>query len=295
MPAHADSRRTSAPRDVAAPPSPVRRAPAQAPPPFADVVCAVDDSRGSGEAVRQAIALGGRGTSLTFVAVHQQRGVGLAAQADLSERRARAALDEAVALSSRTGIHPRTSLLSGAPVSDLLLAEAAKHELLVIGCHGGSRLGGIMLGSTATQVAHRAEGPLLVARRTSDEEDFPQSVLLATDGSPGSWAAARVATRIAQAKNSELRLVHVPEGTHPERYREVRKQLSVIEKATGRSPRIVGRPGRVAERIGEAAQAGQSSLIVIGRRGLSGLGALGSVSERVVHRARCSVLVVPTA
>ncbi|MGE5407272.1 MAG: universal stress protein [Syntrophothermus sp.] len=31
----------------------------------------------------------------------------------------------------------------------------------------------------------------------------------------------------------------------------------------------------------------------IGRRGVSGIKALGSVSERVVHRAPCSVLVMP--
>jgi nucleotide-binding universal stress UspA family protein len=150
-----------------------------------------------------------------------------------------------------------------------------------------------MLGSTATQVAHRAERPLLVARRTVDGSNFPQSILLATDGSPGSWAAARVATGLAKAQRSELRLVHVPDGTHAERYQEVLKQLTVIEKATGSSPVVVDNPGHVAERIGEAARAAQSSLIVIGRRGLSGVRALGSISERVVHRAPCSVLVVP--
>jgi nucleotide-binding universal stress UspA family protein len=33
-------------------------------------------------------------------------------------------------------------------------------------------------------------------------------------------------------------------------------------------------------------------LLVVGSRGLHGLRALGSVSERVAHRAKCSVLVV---
>jgi hypothetical protein len=42
-----------------------------------------------------------------------------------------------------------------------------------------------MLGSTASQLAHRAECPLLVARRTVDANHFPQSILLATDGSAG--------------------------------------------------------------------------------------------------------------
>jgi nucleotide-binding universal stress UspA family protein len=49
----------------------------------------------------------------------------------------------------------------------------------------------------------------------------------------------------------------------------------------------------VPERIIELARSEAFSLIVIGRRGLKGIRALGSVSERVAHRAPCSVLIVP--
>ena len=40
------------------------------------------------------------------------------------------------------------------------------------------------------------------------------------------------------------------------------------------------------------AAAADADLLVVGSRGLHGLRALGSVSERVAHRAGCSVLVV---
>jgi nucleotide-binding universal stress UspA family protein len=263
--------------------------------PFARILCAIDASRGSNEAVRRAIALSSPGASLTFLAIAHSLGEGLAAQAELGEGRARAALEEAVQIAAQAGVKARAELRHGAPASDILLEEAGAHDLLAVGCHGGSRLGGIMLGSTASQVAHRCERPLLVARRSVDGSKFPRTVLLATDGSPGSWVAARAATRLARAAGSQLRLVYVPDGTHPERYREVLKQLTVIEKATGASPAVVDNPGHVAERIGEAARANQASLIVIGRRGLHGVKALGSVSEQVVHKAPCSVLVVPPA
>ena len=36
----------------------------------------------------------------------------------------------------------------------------------------------------------------------------------------------------------------------------------------------------------------EADLLVVGSRGLHGVKALGSVSERVAHEARCSVLVV---
>ena len=271
----------------------IHRPPPKGSPPFDDVLCAVDGSRGSSVAVQQAIALCNSGATLHLIAVCHELRSGRHVQVDLSESRAREALDKATYAARHVGVEASVELLHGAPTSDLLLAEAAEHDLLVVGCHGGSRLGGIMLGSTATQVAHRAERPALIARRTIDGSDFPQSLLLATDGSPGSWAAARIATRLSQVHGSELRLVYVPDGTHPERYREVLKQLTVIEKATGLSTTMVNNPGHVAERIGEAARAAQSSLIVIGRRGVAGLKALGSVSERVVHLASCSVLAVP--
>jgi nucleotide-binding universal stress UspA family protein len=286
-------KQTSNPDPAAARLPEAKRPRPKASPPFTNILCAVDGSRGSSEAVRQAIALCGPGTALRFVAVTHEVGVGMSRQADLSEMHARNVLEESTSIARQAGIEASVSLLRGAPSSDLLLAAAAEHDLLVVGCHGGSRLGGIVLGSTASQLAHRAECPLLVARRTADADHFPQSILLATDGSPGSWAAARIATGLAKAERSELRLIYVPDGMHPERYREVLKQLTVIEKATGSTPAVVDNPGHVAERIGEAARAGQSSLVVIGRRGVSGLKALGSVSERVVHRAPCSVLLVP--
>ena len=40
------------------------------------------------------------------------------------------------------------------------------------------------------------------------------------------------------------------------------------------------------------ASAADADLLVVGSRGLRGLKSLGSVSERVAHQARCSVLIV---
>jgi len=264
------------------------------PPPFTNILCAVDGSRSSAEAVRQAVALCGPATALGFVAVTNTVGQDLSAQADLSEQRARAALDDAAGCAKQAGIRALTGLRRSARVSDQLLAESADHDLLAIGCHGATRLGGMMLGSTATQIAHRAETPLLIARRSIDGDQFPTDILLATDGSPGSWAAARTAARLARARASALRMVYVPDG-HPERYRELFKQQSAIERMIGSPPDFVDVPGEPARRIVEAAQAGQSSLIVTSKRGLRGVEALGSVSERIVHRAPCSVLVIPSA
>jgi nucleotide-binding universal stress UspA family protein len=260
-------------------------------PAFANVLCAVDGSRGNRAAIHQAVCLCEPGAKLRFVAVHHEVGSGHSARADLSEMHARAVLDEAAAIARAGEAEPSVSLLRGVESSDLLLAETAGHDLLVAGCHGCSRPGGMTLGSTATQLAQHAEVPLLIARRTVDADSFPQSVLLATDGSDGSSAPTRVAARLAKTRGSALRLVYVPDGRRAERYREVLKQRALIELVTGGSPKIAEDSGHVADRICDEAKGYRASMIAIGRRGQGGVKALGSVSERVLHRAQCSVLV----
>jgi nucleotide-binding universal stress UspA family protein len=61
----------------------------------------------------------------------------------------------------------------------------------------------------------------------------------------------------------------------------------------GCEPTVMHASGHAHERILEAAVKEPVSLVAVGSRGLTGLRALGSVSERVAHRAPCSVLVAP--
>jgi nucleotide-binding universal stress UspA family protein len=56
---------------------------------------------------------------------------------------------------------------------------------------------------------------------------------------------------------------------------------------------VVIKSGRAAAVIVSAAAAARASLVVMGSRRLDGLRAMGSVSRRVAHQARCSVLLVP--
>lgn len=151
-----------------------------------------------------------------------------------------------------------------------------------------------MLGSVVTQIAHRCEQPLLVARRVVDHGDFPEAVVFATDGSAGSWPAARAVARMASLRDADVHVVYVPDGGGSEAGGQVHEQLLLITGAMGGPPGFHDKPGAVPERICQAARVCQSSLVVMGCRGVGGIKALGSVSERVVHRASCSVLLVPT-
>ena len=59
------------------------------------------------------------------------------------------------------------------------------------------------------------------------------------------------------------------------------------------STELIVKAGRAGPVIVSAATAADASLVAMGSRRLEGLRAMGSVSRRVVHQARCSVLLVP--
>lgn len=240
--------------------------------------------------MRRTIALSDDGGHIHFISAYfEPRGGGRAA---LGEARARRALEEALELAGMAHLDAEGRLVSGLHAAEILRSEASGRDLLAIGAHGGTRLGGL-LAVAAPRRGGREETPLLVARRSADGEDFPQSILLATDGSPSSWPAARLALDLALEKGSELRVAYVPDESHPAHHPAVLDQLQMIAEGSGARPPLHDRPGPAAERIASAAQSLQCSVIVIGRHGLDRSGPLGSVSARVAQRARCSVLIVP--
>jgi nucleotide-binding universal stress UspA family protein len=129
-------------------------------------------------------------------------------------------------------------------------------------------------------------------------------VLVAYDGSE---AAGRALERTAQlAPGAHVTVISVvplqpsgPHSTGPVMSGDVEAHSRELEEAVARlkslgieaaeSLEAVGHP---ADAIVEEAERGGFDLVVVGSRGLHGVRALGSVSERVAHRARCSVLVV---
>jgi nucleotide-binding universal stress UspA family protein len=108
---------------------------------------------------------------------------------------------------------------------------------------------------------------------------FPASILCGVDGSDQSLVAAEVANDVAERFGAELVFVAAT-GGKPVDFERIRKLGSdVIEDDR-----------RPVEALVDLS--GEADLLVVGSRGLHGPAALGSVSERVAHRAASSVLVV---
>jgi nucleotide-binding universal stress UspA family protein len=136
---------------------------------------------------------------------------------------------------------------------------------------------------------------------------FPNKTILATDGSEDAALAARAAIELSNRTASELHVVHtwqsVPSARFESFIRAQRKQQAeellaeqekVIEAGGGKIAGTHLREGRTIDEILELAGELEAGLIVMGSRGMGPLKRLvvGSVSEGVVHHARCPVLVL---
>jgi nucleotide-binding universal stress UspA family protein len=179
-----------------------------------------------------------------------------------------------------------------APVAKVLLERAKEHRLLALGAPAMSRHAHLLIGGVATQAAHVLPASLLVARRPPAKAAFGERIIVANDALDGSDALLSFAIRLARLRKATLVMLHAARaesGFHPTR---IARQSERLGQALGARSRTYVVPGRAKKVIVETAVREDASLIVMGSRGVGGLRALGSVSERVVHEAPCSVLVV---
>jgi nucleotide-binding universal stress UspA family protein len=238
-------------------------------PVFDRVVCGIDLSREGRIAARRAAQVVAPGGSLLLVTATVGEPLTVVAPGGLGYANAHAKIDAETRerfcdalMRAREDAREycgdtRTLRVEGQPLNSMREAiERERATLAVVGSHQTMRLPGIVLGSVATHLLHQAPCSVLVARR-GWREGKPRRVLVGIDGSLPAAAAFRAARELADRLD---RPVEQLTDTYPVR--------ALVEAA------------------------GPEDLIVVGSRGLRGPRALGSVSERVAHRAPCSVLVV---
>lgn len=252
---------------------------------FGRVVCGVDSSEVSLEAVRQVLRLAPAGSELTLVSVsesHLAMHAGMSASAVLAEIHADAqrALDTA----GEIAVGAQTRLVEGRAAEKLLRVLTDESATLVcVGSHDHRRTPGIFIGSVATLMLHSAPCSVLVARPTAGVGAFPRSIVAGIDGSTESMRAAAVAGAVGQRLGVRPTFL-VATGGRSNEIDAAALERSGLELAYSDEHPVAT--------LVEAAR--DADLLVVGSRGLRGLRALGSVSERVAHRADCSLLVVRT-
>ena len=249
---------------------------------FDRIVCGVDGTPESLEAVRQAARLAP--DSAAVYLLHAVDLVPTAAVAWMAPEIGPAMVaDAAEALEEASALVPRayTSSAEGSPGTCLLdEIERVVATLVAVGTHGTSRAEGILLGATASRMLHDASCSVLVARAPEGGSTFaPQRILVGIDGSDESAAAAHAGLALAERVGASAKGLIAVGGHDVD-----------VDEGRGFMADTVLDDGSPVDVLVAASQ--DSDLVVIGSRGLHGLRSLGSVSERVAHRAHCSVLVV---
>ena len=206
-----------------------------------------------------------------------------------------------------TVIHPDS------PVEGLLDASTTA-DMIVIGSRGMGGFTGLLIGSTAMNLAPYSDCPVVVLY-VPDEETaearaearHPNEVVVAFDGSHFSERALVFGLRHAEATGLGVAVVYVtagskagpPELVEPdsaELSEDVRADLAEAARIAARHPAVsvtylhgVGRPAGVLIR-----EASGSPLAVVGARGRGGFAQLllGSVGLQMLIHAECPVALV---
>jgi nucleotide-binding universal stress UspA family protein len=260
------------------------------------------------------VAVGVDGSERSLAAVRlaaveaalRQRPLRLVHAGDQSTEIEESALDEAAKAAPEVSAGAE-SIEGGAAA--VLIDEARRAELVVVGDGGRGGFAGLPIGSVADQVAARAEAPVLVARG----EGRPGGpVVVGVDGSPTSDAAVRFAFAEAQLRGTELLAVHAWHFPTTDEAGDTALPLvydagQVEGEADGLLANAIAGPAeqhptvRVSRALDQtrpakavvAASAG-AQLVVVGARGRGGFTGLllGSVSHAVLHHAHSPVAVV---
>ena len=220
------------------------------------------------------------------------------------------------ALGLEAPVHIRCRVREGHPAEEIL-REAEEHpaDLIVVGTRGRSGIARLLLGSVAGRVAFHAPCSVLVARPL---RAGLSRVVLGVDGSADSDRAARFLADLPLPAGCRVELItavlpdawvssaagHMLLSRLSDDVREVSARERIDAKARldrltalfrnrGIPCDVALRPGDAADVLLGAASEG-ADLIAVGGRGVPAVERflIGSVSEKVLRHAACSVLVV---
>ena len=215
------------------------------------------------------------------------------------EQEAEKITNEARALFTEEGVTVDAKMTKRDNPADSILELSNDYDLIVMGVHGESEKGPHTLGSVAKNVVRNVTRPTLIVKKVSDLSNM----LVGIDGSEHSIKAFEYAVKLAGRMGSRITLLNVQElrihTVSPETAKEIGNQtlskaLNAVEKGSLEvSKRLeFGVPSDV---IAEFAEKEKHDLIVLGSRGLGAVRRflLGSISDDVSLKAKCSVLIVP--
>jgi nucleotide-binding universal stress UspA family protein len=177
----------------------------------------------------------------------------------------------------------------------VIVEEAAERhiDMIIIGRRGRKGLAKLLLGEVAAKVIGHAPCKVLVVPKAA--QIGYRNILVATDGSKHSEAAANEAVNIAKHCGSSIMAVSVcPSEDEMEEAKEHVHKVAEMARQNNIPVETLTPMGRPYDVIAEIAGGRGVDLIVMGAYGKTGLKKLlmGSSTEKVIGLAGCAVLVV---
>ncbi len=169
----------------------------------------------------------------------------------------------------------------------LELADRDHSDLIVIGSHGHSLLGGrLILGSVSQRVLYEARCSVRVAR-WNEKQKGPVRIVVGFNGSQDSEVAVDAVASREWPDGSEARLITV----HPMLSSEATEVAAEKLRKAGLTTSELSKDGDPAHVLMREAEEWGADSIFVGTRDLHGFQHLvhGSVSSAVAAQARCSV------
>ena len=185
----------------------------------------------------------------------------------------------------------------------IMKAHEWKPDLIVVGSHGRSALGRMILGSVSQKVLYESRCSVRIARGRDVPLSTPIRLVLAADGSPDAEAMLDVIVSRNWEKGTQAKLITVAETFHQygedpdSQMNRIRDIQTLAERKLSKAGLEVipiveeGDPKHILVREAEAWNADCVFLGAQGHRFLDRV-LLGSVSSSVAARAHCSVEVV---
>ncbi len=265
------------------------------------LLVATDGSEFSKNAIREAISLAkvcsSRLIALSVVKTNLEFESVLPQIVEKDERAAIRHLESVKRQAEREGLACETIVRLGEdPYEDIVsCASAEKADIIIVGTHGETGLRRLMMGSVTAKVIGHSPCSVLVVPLNARIEC--RHILMATDGSKYSQAAAAEAVGIARRCNASLTVLSV--ASSDEEIASARGNVETVIDAAEREgvkATSMVTEGKPHVAIVKTARRKRADLIVLGSHGRTGIERLlmGSVTERVIGHSKIAVLVVKT-
>ncbi len=268
---------------------------------FEKILVATDGSAFSADAVKVAIAMcvksGARLYPFNMVLTNPEYEALAPELVEKASEDVRARLDAIVAEAARQGVGSTMLMRLGdrPDVEIVAAAEEINADLIVMGQQGRRGLARMMVGDATLRVIGSAICSVLSVPVGAGM--WHNCILLGTDGSRFADAAAVSAAKIAHCCAAPITVVSALVPSHSRARQQEGREA--VERSTAQLQRDgldvdgVALPGEADDVIIKLAEEKHADLIVVGTHGRTGFGKvlLGSVSERVIGKAKCAVLV----